>query len=413
MSTIVVVGSGPIGITAACVLQAANPKLKITVVDKRLEPKRTHGLSIDSDSVNAIQTLLKKSKNTPAVKELKKTLNDWKSQFVRTSDIENTLGEQAKKLGITVLRGPEYELKEGDLERPQQGAKPTTLQAIIAKADAVIAADGAHSLVRQALHIPLKNEETLRHMVEFKFQTEGKTAPRGYKEATVLSSKTGRIAVETLNRKKSEAKKPATFLCFVTKSAYDKLRVEEEPGKLKGVYGNTWNLQELKTLSEQDQEIKEIFSTLLQYIETVKARGASVSQEQIATLELKIYQSASSVYMKDNTPFALIGDASSGLVLQRGFNKGLKEVVHLVSAINDYSKGTSLQDALNRYQQAVDKLFVDERKGIYHKNAGIHFAEKVVSSSYKLSKKSEESSTVVSKVVRFVKTIFSPLTKIF
>jgi 2-polyprenyl-6-methoxyphenol hydroxylase-like FAD-dependent oxidoreductase len=443
-NNVVVVGAGPVGITTACVLKAVNRGLNITVIDKRSDPKRNHGLSIQHDSIAKINEVLEEALtnhvNSDQIKSLQNILKNWSGHFVRTNDIEITLAKQAKSMGIEVLRDPAYEISKGDLDTlldPNTSNLLTDnkkkLKALLTAASVIIAADGSHSLIREDLGIKLADENTLKYMAELKYQTEGQTQPRGYKEATLLSSKTGYVAIEAINRGQTNEKKPATFLVFLDAETHSALQAPDETGKLKGFYGNPWTLKELKERSLQDIRIYNLYKTIDLYLDKVKSRGGSSTDEKIVGLELKIYRASESVKKLHGKHVLLVGDANSGLILQRGFNKGLKEVALCAHAVNKFFQDQPLKivedppkETLSKfvsyystysvgpmdeavmkpereipnefvaYEKATQELFNQEKAGIYRKDKGIKVAQLVVGSTASSLQMAEEMSHVSS-----------------
>lgn len=390
-TNITILGAGPVGITCACTLKAAYPGLTITVLDKRQVAKRTHGLSIQSDSVAKITAILN-SRPDAHTKDLTATLEGWSGQFIRTNDIEQKLAVCAQNMGITVLRGSDYELAKGDLQAildPNTAEtlteKQKQLKPIISAASVIIAADGAHSIAREELGIELTDSETLKYMVELKYQTAGTMQPQKHLRGAYQSLKTGHITVETVNRNALPAKKPATYLVFVDKATYKSLRVPDGDKGYKGVYGNTWNLKELQELSINNPRVQSVHNTITRYLQEASRRHGSCTEEQIATLKLKIYRNTESAKIYHGTPVLFVGDANSGLVLQRGFNKGLHEVALAVDAIGKFlitpSRGPSLHEGFVAYGTALHALFNKERSAIYLKDKVIQVAQKVAKSS--------------------------------
>ncbi|MBS0634093.1 MAG: hypothetical protein JSR37_01350 [Verrucomicrobia bacterium] len=382
MKNIAIIGAGPIGITTACLLKARNPTYNITVLDKRKEAKRSHGLSVSADSIKEISKLLNDNH------ELQAIFKGWKGGFVRTNQIEKALADQAEKMGVTVLRDATHEYKKGDI----------TTNKVLQAADCIIAADGAKSSVREALNIPRVDEESMQYMVELKFQTSGSTRPRGYKEATKEASKTGHIGVELVNRHPTAEDKSATFLMFVDKETYDAMRVNN-----KGVYGNAWNFTELKELGSRDERVQKVYNAMMRYKAKVETRDGNISQEQIATVELAIYRNDQSYVKSEGKDVLFVGDANSGLILQRGFNKGLKEAALLVQAVE---KGT--EDAYKGYEKATVNMFREERSAILLKNKGINLSQRFVGFISRISDAIKKVISVVRQVFTSIATFFVP-----
>lgn len=402
VNNVVVIGAGPVGITTACVLKALNAGLNISVIDKRAEPRRNHGLSIQPDSIDKIneilETALQGSVKTDQIKSLKRVLENWGGHFVRTNDIEIHLAEMAKGMGIEVLRDAAYELSEGDLNAFLSPSTPSSLpdnkrklKSLLTAASVIIAADGAHSTVRTDLGITLADENILKYMVELKYQTEGQTQPRGYAESSFFSSRAGYVALEAINRQTSEDKKPATFLVFIDQETHNSLRKVDDTGRLKGVYGNAWTLKDLQELGRKDERLQNLSKTLHRYLQCVNERGGSCVDEKIVALELKIYRASESVKNFHGKHILLVGDANSGLILQRGFNKGLKEVALCAQAVDKFFRAQSdeamrlgsgeVPEEFIVYNEAAKELFSREKSAIALKDKGIKVAQFFVGSS--------------------------------
>lgn len=110
---------------------------------------------------------------------------------------------------------------------------------------------------------------------------------------------------------------------------------------------------------------------------------------KITTLELSIYRSKKSVKYYHGKPFLLVGDANSGMILQRGYNKGIKEAIHCAKAIDGYftssSKSTKkIPKALNAYQKEVRRIFDEEKRKTEQKNFFLKIANYAVNFFWKL-----------------------------
>lgn len=343
---ITIVGAGPIGGTLGTLL-AANPNLKVTMIDKRPDPTRTYGLSVRADAIKKTQEVLEEALRTypereKEIQECNNLLDGWRGHVVRTNDMENSLKIQAKKLGAKVLRGKNYEVVEGDLEQllnPEQNGPLTKrqykLKKIFGRSQLIIAADGSHSTMRMEMGIQKIEKDTInRFMAEFKFQTEGTAQPRGKMEATFAASKVGHVAVEQLNPRQDAEEKPGTLLVFIDQEVYEKLRQKDSKGEMRGIPGKGWTIEEFKAIAKEDPRMASLEKAIDRYIAALEKRGGHCNNATLATLELKIYQSEQSVKDAHGKPVVFVGDSNSGLVLQRGFNEGLKEAALLVEAIN-------------------------------------------------------------------------------
>lgn len=402
---VVVVGAGPVGITFASTLQAMNPKCKICVIDDRPLPTRNHGLKIRSDSVAKIHEILEQSLkkysssvNGNNISLLKDIFSKWSESFVRTSKIELDIAEIARKFGVTVLRDKQYKVsEENQVEIFETNDGKTELQRIMQTAQIVIGADGSHSVVREIIGSRLVDVKTLQYLVELKYQTDGKAVPRSYSEAFIESAQCGHIDIETMHKSVSEENKPVTLHIFVDKKSYDNLRVMDENGRLKGVFGNSWTLEEIKKIAGENQEIESIYSTFQTHLKGISARGGHCYEEKISTLEMTMYRSEKSVERYKGKFVLLIGDANAGMVIERGFNKGLKEAALCAKAVSDYFKidqngQQDMPKPFIEYQQEVKKVFEDEKKWAELKNIGINTAQTSVRMTQSTMETSETSS---------------------
>lgn len=359
---VVIVGAGPIGITTACTIKAKNPEIAVCVIDKRPKPTRNHGLSIKSDSVDAIQRVLQERIVDPnAVANLGAIFQGWSNNFIRTVKIEEDLRQEAEKMKVTVLRGKEYEVTpahfEGELDKIFQSAR------------IIIGADGAHSVVRKAvMHDRLVDEETLRHLIELKYQTEGQAKPRSMFEASSAAVQHGRLDFESMSKTQRAELKPVTLHIFVNEPTFDAMRVEDTQGNLKGVPGNTWTLSELN--SKKDHNVYSVYRQLMSHVENVKERGGGCYDEQISTLIMNIYRSEEAVKEHKGKIVMLVGDAESGIVLEGGFNKGLKGAAACAEHVINYLN-TSNPAVLLSYQEKMVEIFNEAKNWAKFKNTAL------------------------------------------
>lgn len=413
---VVIFGAGPVGITCAATLKALNRKLNICVLDKRPESTRNHGLNIRADSVAKIQEVLDQALKSSdpfvdqkSIKELQKIFQNWKNHFIRTSTIETDLAKQAGLMGIHVLRGSEYGIKAEEFETlldPSPAPHPLTdnqkrIKDLLLDAQVLIGADGSHSDARKGImgkkitnpnthqtviEDQLRDKETLQYLIELKYQTNGKAVPREIFEASMELSKCGHFDVESMNKNQNQATKPVTLHIFVDKDTFDRFRQKDHQGNLKGVFGNSWSLKEIQDLAKTDEKVKKVYLNFKKHLKGIQARGGSCEQEQISTLEMSIYRSEESVKQYKGKSVLLMGDANSGMVLERGFNKGLKEAALGAQAVSNYFKeneGSAPSDKIPHlftvYQEKVRQIFEEEKWWAHFKNSWIKAAQLILS----------------------------------
>lgn len=393
---VVIVGAGPIGITTACTLKAIHNPLNICVIDKREEPGRNHGLKINADAVDKIQALMSESACNPLAKvedlqQMTKIFAGWSENFVRTSFIETELAKTATAMGICVLRGKEYGITPENFpvlcDNSEETQKHGVLSAIFKNARIIIGADGAHSSVRTVTMGGKKShDETIRHILELKYQTLGCMEARSYKIATKDVVQHSNLAFETTSKDKNNPTKPVTYHVFINADTFKALRVEGSDGRLKGVFGNSWTLAELKELSGGDEKVLKVYEQINDYLVTLPPRQGKCEHEQISTLELNVYRSLQSTIKYKDKHILLVGDAESGLVLERGFNKGLQGAALCAKAVsNFFLKQLMAQPELSPsfawYENETKALFEREMGYAKVKNEALRYVEGSLHSS--------------------------------
>jgi 2-polyprenyl-6-methoxyphenol hydroxylase-like FAD-dependent oxidoreductase len=385
------VGAGPIGITEACLLKGMNKELSIAVLEKRPAPTRNHGLKVDQDSVTKLcevidRALQSESLNADkeALKDLRETYSKWRAGgFTRTSEIENQLGSKASALGVKVLRSANYKVSGKDLQ--MVNSENSEKSRILSEATVIIGADGSHSDVRkEKMGNRMSRDETLQYLMELKYDTDGKTRPRKFIEGSIESSKCGHIDIETTNRNSLDKDKPLTLHVFVDKETYDLFRQTDSEGTIKGVFGNSWTLDEVQALAKTHPKAQNIYDTFRRHLNGVHQRGGTCTKEQVSTLEMRVYCSAESAVSADGKYVVLVGDAHSGMILERGFNKGLKEAAILAEKLNRLfaSKKPVTKEIpaeLLEYQTEAREIFNNELKWAVPKSKAISASNGILS----------------------------------
>lgn len=404
----VIVGAGPIGMTTACLVKVLNPNAKICVLEKNQLAKRSHGLKIASDSVNQIIAVLDRvlkqiedegqNKNEDRIQNislLKNTFVSWKnSGFVRTNQIEMTLAERAHALGIGVFRGEAYAItpefigkrpelsivkKEDPVKQSEFEKEREKVRKIFDQAKIIIGADGAHSAVRrEIMGNELIEEASFQYMVEFKYQINSNANLQSKIEVCKQSTVAQDIVFENIGKGNGNEKKPATFRAFVDKKTYDALRQNETDAdnhvilgannkpRLKGVFGNSWTLSTLKEEIEKKRNAGQVkiagrMNRMLEllnfYVSNIQSKNNSCSDEQISALELKVFLSKHTVKKFGDQYALLVGDANSGMVLERGFNMGLIESIHCAQAITTHLENQAKPEHKAENSQEIPKEF--------------------------------------------------------
>ncbi len=376
---VVIIGAGPIGITTACALKALNKNLRICVVDKRVDPTRNHGLKIQTDSVAKIHEILNlkaPDADAKAIADIKNIFKNWENSFVKTNQIELDLSKKAQELGVTVIRDSSLNITKASLDHAfdQKGGR---LSEIFKHSQVVIGADGTHSVVRQQVMGDKKvDEETMQYIIELKYQTDGKAKPRKFIEAAHQAWINGNLDFESMGSKPVDSKKPATLHIIVDKQTYEACRETNSNGQVKGIFGNSWTLRELSERAKNNNKVKKVYQNLERYIQNVNARGGDCHDEKISTLDVSIFRSKEAVKNYKGKHVMLVGDAFSGMVLQRGLNKGLKEALIAARELNKFFHKPQAADEmpaeLAQYQKEAIAIFENEKSWAWAKNAAIN-----------------------------------------
>ncbi|WP_059360088.1 FAD-dependent oxidoreductase [Parachlamydia acanthamoebae] len=370
---VVIIGAGPIGISTACALKAMNKKLKICVLDKRPTATRTHGLKIYNDSIAKISHILHRSRNKENssqvdIQQLKAKFKEWKKHFVPTDKIEADLKEIAKGQGIKVKRKEAYELTENHLQRllddtssPESDQK---ILQILRNAKVVIGADGAHSVVRKkVMGNKLAEKKTRQYVVQLKYQTVGDAKPRNFFDASAMPLG-GFVDFELMSKANKGTQKPVTLNVVVDKKTYEALKPSGTENT-KGTFRHPWSLEEIQEKSKTDKKVYRVYRNFLKNLKT----HSDYTDAKVSTIELATYRSKESVKNHNGKIFLLVGDANSGMILGRGFNKGLKEAGLCAQAVakffeKEHPETGSIPDEFMQYQREAKKTFSQEKIGV-------------------------------------------------
>ncbi|AZL16240.1 hypothetical protein EF513_06835 [Rickettsiales endosymbiont of Stachyamoeba lipophora] len=398
--SIVIAGAGPVGSLTALLMGSCFPNKDIIVLEKRIEYGRKHGLNIwnstitdvnssisqierdakkslkaaekggDQESITHFQTLLD---NTSKAKQfLKKNFQgELISKFIATNKISQMLEDKAVEIGngrVKFLKGEQYALTDESLAEAMGNKtlpaelERSELQKILANAEMIIGADGAHSKVReQVFKEPEPQTEVIQHLIEIKLDLNKNTTPASSKlqiVAKTIGDFLSRTILPTLETGKlniwTEGKeKVATLHILVNEDVYNELRNNKgSDGKEMGTLQNPYS--SLKDLPEG--EAKKIIEKGI--YETIGAKNIVPGSLKIATIPMQVYKAKEMVTVKNNKLFNIIGDAAVGLIFIRGVNNGLQAAGHLTKSTYEMVKNrekstklTELPKEMLKYQQ--------------------------------------------------------------
>ena len=412
---VIVVGGGPVGMISACLMSAFHKDLRICVLDKRREPTRHHGLHIASTTAKKIEKIIKAVNedhlvNRGAILDFISVFNSWSSEVVRISSIEKMFEERAKNLGITILRGTEYEVTEPIVDalfdekdkKIENGVilsgQQQRIQELFRGARVVIGADGAHSVIKKRIMgEQYSDQKMLQYLVELKFNSPHNTPKRNPLRGSWHASHTAAVDLETIGGRSTnqEANKPVALQLIINKETFEHLRKEiknSDHTVVKGTFAHPWTLQELEQVAVTDPVIRAMLVKLNFYIAELYSRGGQCIDEKITALPLGIYCSETTAKVHKGKIVVLSGDANSGLIWRRGFNKSLQEAALCAAAITKYFKRlaqnpqsqvsiTVLPSEFIVYQRTAQRLFQVEKKKILAQNVGIQSLQRSLDTS--------------------------------
>lgn len=331
---ITIVGAGPVGLLTGCLL-AMNGHT-IIVLEKRLDnSSRNHLLNIDESTIDEIVRF------APGT-ELSNTIKTYRNTPVSTSDIQRDLLKIARSLNITI----------------HIGINIINVDSI--SDNVIIAADGAHSTIRKEIFGDrLEDEMNVGYISQLKFKTPGATKPRSAIVASSHSLINGLsgddivLTFESMGPVSNVQSKSGTLHIPIPKSVYDILS------------GSSYTLESLRRY--KSPSIQKLVRVINRYRLGVELRGGLLGGSVVSVLPLKVYRSPQSAVDYNSKKVYLVGDSSSGMVYQRGLNKGWKESLELSRIFS----GTIPQDSMRMYNDYCVRLYNSEKTLVQKKSQKI------------------------------------------
>tara|TARA_R110002124_G_scaffold129483_1_gene291033 strand:+ start:343770 stop:345023 length:1254 start_codon:yes stop_codon:yes gene_type:complete len=302
---IVIVGAGPVGLWTAIQIKKRRPNINVKIYERYSEYKRSHVLKLESRSMllyakNARNTAEETFFNSVLGTSLKKAFLKavtGSSVFIRTNALEQALKTYAADLGITT-----------DYQRIES---PEALMAMHPECESFIAADGAHSLLRQAImgEDALK-DYPLQYVAEIKYETSGATkalsAYQQYKSNKLLSS----MAFEYVGRER-DGQTPISLRFFVDEDIYGAMP--------EASFKQPLNLASTEIPASLKQDIEHY----------MRIRAAQAGEdfiqgtEKLSKLTLSLYRAKEFAAQKHQRNWYLAGDAAMGVPYFRSLNAGM------------------------------------------------------------------------------------------
>lgn len=377
---VAIVGAGPVGLMEACILHELNPDLRIVVFEKREEATRLHALRIRSDSINTLVRTLLKAPDQESAQEFIQDIKRWRKRSIPTDVIQTKLMERAESKGITILKGEQGWVTSDNFDTflSETGAR------------VVIGADGAKSQVRNAIGAHLVDVFTLSYLLELKYETPTQYRGRGKREKVRQQVVAEGFDFETVGKPRTNDQGSFCTVSlhkFIKEATHNSLLIPHGDTTL-GTQENPWTVKTLGAHASQDPNLQRVHAHFMNYFSEVDY-GYSLFKpaieyvnERIVTFPMRIYRSDCVATEYNNSFVFLVGDASSGMVLERGVNKGFIEAGLCAQAVNQLFKENDeeiphtttpsmpdleeaipiLPEALQKYQNRSEQLFYKESR---------------------------------------------------
>ena len=343
MTSVSVVGGGPVGLMMACLL---SPFYQVTVYEKRSSYQRLHELDLGTQ---VIDQLLEYCSNCVGLAALSVILNGWRGQSITTLVIEQELRAVLQSKNVNVIQ--------------KSIADPSELGG-----DLIFACDGAHSSIRKALHQDLQRDPNYSepelveqhqwgHMLSLRFTTSANTTPRKLISGLIYNIPSAMSGLgldhESFHTmaEGDQSRKVSVYLP-IPPEFYQLLR------------GQTWTMEELKKLGKSSTLL---VNHLERYRINLELRGGWMNNESIAVLPLTGYRASAVSYISITNTVFLVGDSSSGLIYRRGLKKGWAEACYLAQQLVPNEDGDIDTNVVaSDYQNFCTQLYQQESVAIQH-----------------------------------------------
>lgn len=388
---VAIVGGGPVGMAEACLLKCLNPNLRVCVLEARDTASRDYGITFKQPK-KRLQDLAKRVQgcDLALLKEMENLCEKWsRDSFVRINEMQRVLAEKAAAVGVEIFRGNGYRLSQENMgaffsAEGDQGKLSQELQNLkgrMQNVKVIVGADGAHSAVRQCVmgsdQQNLTDQKTYAYVLEVKHEvaSPGPTIKYARLKTKFGSSAMGEVFIENVGKaSETLGRRPVTDLIFVDKEVHKAFLVKNsEKVVLQGSPGKPWNLDQLRQKAQNNPVLARFLSKIEGQINRTRRiwghqSEVAVKPVQVTTMPLKTYRSSRLVADFKGKQVVLIGDASSGLILRRGLNKGMVEAALCAEAIvNDLKEKQPQYAQLKKYEFEAARIYRSEKRYIAFK----------------------------------------------
>lgn len=307
MADIVIVGAGPVGLWTALQLKRRRPDWLIQIYERHEQYQRSHVIRLDHWSMlvygrhkgytkGAEQLALYRDITGKSLGQV--ALQPLGSLFIRTRELEETLRSHAVRSGIVISN--------------LWVQSPAQLEALHPECNRFIAADGAHSRMRESLlGSDGVHDLPLQRVVEVKYDVPGRAAKAGTLVEQVRTSHALRYLAFAYVGKPSNETTPITLRVFVDDATYEAL------GQA------SFNQPLALTSSTVPAALRQDIAKLMQARCGDSNEAIEHEAVRLTKLTLSMYSARQFVVRRDARAWFLVGDAAMGVPYFRALNSGL------------------------------------------------------------------------------------------
>ncbi len=300
---IVVVGAGPVGLWTAIQLKKRYAGANIVIYERHEVYQRFHVLRLDHWSLLLYGAFNRQPWEQAFYQDVtgksvgRVRLAFSRSLYIRTNDLETALRAYASHEGLTLVN--------------RKISSAAEVQALHPGCTMFVAADGAHSVLRQEL---LGSDAVTRHdlqrVVELKFETVGEPRRLSLRQLWQLNRRLPFTVTEHVGRKKGEAT-PVTLRLLVDRATYDAL--PEMSFKSPLSLGHTG----------LPASIRDSVTAYLEFREAELRTAAIPNSSRLSKLPLHLYAAKNFAVLHGSRAWFLVGDAAMGVPYFRSLNCGM------------------------------------------------------------------------------------------
>jgi hypothetical protein len=336
----VIVGAGPVGLWTAIQIKKKLPHAKVSIHERHTTYVRSHVLRLDSLSV----FLYSKKNGTDRENRFYSDIgfsnrfltNPRRPLFIRTNKLEQALRCYAIDLGVRI--------------HPGRVTNPDAFQDLYPYANAFIAADGAHSLMRKAL-IAKKDivDWPLQRIVELKYESTGPARPLAFvKEVYKTQKIMSHLGVEYVGRSNGIST-PVTLRLFLNDEEYNSIPDASFKSPLM--------IESARLPLSISRDIQIYMNVREQLGREAYVPGTG----KVTKLTLSIYKARKFAFLHKNRNWFLVGDAAFGVPYFRALNGGMLTASLLVNqCLKLYSKSASPKRVIYTYNWFATARFFTE-----------------------------------------------------